>query len=399
MSFYNQKSWFESGRDKTSDPDFSQDLFTTQDLINTSNKFSQQDKIEESFLTPHNSSFQLIDKESQFFTQRYSASQFKDSAAFKINEPSQASSLFFINSQSSKLFSTQGSILDSQATSRTSLHLEIQDSTIQSQSHGQPDSSHEEASQSLVKDDSKFIFNDESQDMEVSDDDKSEIKTFMNSQCSQAQHLNNGKDKTLSEIVDEAVLPKSIVQLRESLEDQSDWIFLSILAGQLCKDSFPMNTYHNLKLSLLLSLASINDESQFPAIPIVAVGQETSHANIIMNFVGKFAERFVSSSFNSFEGSLVNIKDEYIEAGPLMMSKGGVLFIGDWSGLPAKTVSKLLREIETGQVTTEKVQQSVSFESAVWTYWSCSTKVKKDISSINQFMRYVRVLLCPHSHF
>jgi hypothetical protein len=120
-------------------------------------------------------------------------------------------------------------------------------------------------------------------------------------------------------------------------------------------------------------------------MPIVTVGQETSNACIIMNAVGRFAERFVMSTLN-FDGSTVAKNHQVIEAGPHLMARNGIFFIGDWSRLPPKNVMKLLREIETGQILTEKVQQLEPLECAIWTYWSCSAKIKKDQATINQFI-------------
>ena len=184
--------------------------------------------------------------------------------------------------------------------------------------------------------------------------------------------------------VDEVPIPESISILHKTVrQHHSDWAYLSVLSGQLCGDFFPMNAYKNLKLSLLLSLASINVNST--PVPIVAIGKETSHANLLMTKIGQLADRFLTSLIN-FEGSTVETCGT-IHAGPLLLARGGVIYIGDWSRLPAKTVMKLLREVETGQVMTEKVQQSAPLECAVWTFWSCSAKIKRDATTINQFMK------------
>lgn len=103
-----------------------------------------------------------------------------------------------------------------------------------------------------------------------------------------------------------------------------------------------------------------------------------------MNTMGKFAQRFVTSSLPLFEGCL--IKQKSFEAGSILMAKGGVMFVGDWSRVQPKNAMKLLREIETGQVTSEGMQQSLPLKCAVWGFWSGSKKMKKDISSLNQFI-------------
>lgn len=213
-------------------------------------------------------------------------------------------------------------------------------------------------------------------------------ESFSQSQfsCPSQNYSQPSQDPTVIEVDDDdSPIPLSILELRRTLkmEKHSDWTFVSTLAMQLCTDSFPIGAYSNLKLALLLSIASINGGS-IP-IPIVAIGRESSHANVIMNSVGRFADRFVTS-LSSFDGSSVSASGT-IEAGPLLMAKDGVFFVGDWSGLQPKTVAKLLRQIETGQVVTERVQQADPLQCAIWTYWTSSAKVRKDASVINQLMK------------
>lgn len=190
----------------------------------------------------------------------------------------------------------------------------------------------------------------------------------------------NGNDED-----EDLEIPKSILLIYNHVE-RDDWAFLWILSGYLCFEVFPMGAYNNLKLSLLLSLASISKNST--PIQIIAIGRETSHANFLMNSIGKnLATRFITSTKPDFDGSHVDEKG-VIEAGPLMMGTGGVMYIGDWTRLTQKTVSKLLREIETGFVTIEKVQHSVPLETSIWAYWSSSTKIGRDMASLNQFVRW-----------
>lgn len=172
-------------------------------------------------------------------------------------------------------------------------------------------------------------------------------------------------------------VPESIMQLlRDVKEKYSDCTFVSLLARQCCKNFFPSNSYMNLKFSLLLSLASINFNSV--PIPIVAIGQEFHHANTIMNSIGKFSKRFISSSIPKFDGFLEGKK---AVAGPLSMATGGVLRIGLWDFLPLPSILDVLRSIETG-----KINDSNDLNCAIWTYWSAS-EAKKDFKSINQFLK------------
>lgn len=94
--------------------------------------------------------------------------------------------------------------------------------------------------------------------------------------------------------------------------------------------------------------------------------------------------RFLTS-VSTFNGASVN--KSVTEAGPLLMAKNGVFYVGDWSRLPIKNVTSLLRDIETGRVIIDKSQQKPhSLDCAVWSYWCCNTAPKKDLTTLNQFM-------------
>lgn len=378
MSFFSQRSYFSTQTNKPL-PDFSQDLFTTQDCLVSPNDLSQSQ-----ILTAASSS------RSQFYQTANSFStaslihnnndrkdhEDQDEMEHEVNF-SQEVSRFFINQQSGHL----------------------NDNSFAAGDQAEIDFLHQN---------SQFIFN-ESQEMEGIDEDygtdheqaESQVNTFatpfgtQNSQSAPSstfqtlnQRDNNEtydqhSDDDSSEPDDDSIIPKSILQMfKELKKEYSDWTFVSTLVGCLCNDSFPMGTYNNLKLSLLLSIVSVG---QSEPIAIVAIGSETSHANTLMNSVGKLAQRFVRSTMAVFESStdVTNI------AGPLLMAKTGVFSIGDWSRLPSNTALKMYREIETGCVIAEKLQQSDVLECAVWTYWSSSTKFKKDLSSINKFMKSV----------
>lgn len=53
-------------------------------------------------------------------------------------------------------------------------------------------------------------------------------------------------------------IPLSVQKLYEKItKSLSDWSFVYAVAAQLCQDMFPMDCYVNLKMGLLLSIASI----------------------------------------------------------------------------------------------------------------------------------------------
>lgn len=376
MSFFSQRSYFSTQTNKPN-PDFSQDLFTTQDCLVSPNDLSQ------SQILTNTSSFS-----SQFYRTANSfstASQIHNNTDHKYledqNEMEQEEVNF--NPQVSQFFKNHHQIMNENSFAAS-----------------------DQAEIDFLHQNSQFIFNG-SQEMEGIDEDEeidqvqaeSQVCTFatqfgtQNSQLTPSttfQTINErdnnetydqDSDDDSSEPDDDSPIPKSILQMfKELKKEYSDWTFVSTLVGCLCNDSFPMGTYNNLKLSLLLSIVSVG---QSEPIAIVAIGSETSHANTLMNSVGKLAQRFVRSTMTVFESST----DETNIAGPVLMAKTGVFSIGDWSRLSSNTALKMYREIETGCVIAEKLQQSDALECAVWTYWSSSAKFKKDLSSINKFMK------------
>jgi hypothetical protein len=162
----------------------------------------------------------------------------------------------------------------------------------------------------------------------------------------------------------------------------SDWTFISILSGQLCTDKFPMGSYHNLKLALLLSLASSSENP----LHIMAIGSEMSNANMIMHELGELAERFVPVTNKTSDGIIIK-KNGTCEAGSLIMATHGISFIGYWEQLKPKIKTQLIREIETNTLLVQKAQKYVGLESAIWAHWNYAKKIKKDIAAVDQFIK------------
>lgn len=90
--------------------------------------------------------------------------------------------------------------------------------------------------------------------------------------------------------LDDIPIPQSIINMYTMIrKNYSDWVFVYAMTAQLCSDYFPTGTYFNLKQSLLLSIASLN--GSVPPLQIIALGRNTSDANIAMNSIGSLAER------------------------------------------------------------------------------------------------------------
>ena len=94
-------------------------------------------------------------------------------------------------------------------------------------------------------------------------------------------------------------------------------------------------------MSLLLSIASVGPDPKKTPIPIVAVGVNTGDSSSIMNEVGKYADRFVNALIN-ITGATID-KNNSVEAGPLLLAKNGVCFLGDWSMKRSNDTQQVLR--------------------------------------------------------
>lgn len=180
------------------------------------------------------------------------------------------------------------------------------------------------------------------------------------------------------------IIPPSILKIYNEVKEQySDWTFIYILVGQLCSDKFPFGSYHNLKLSLLMSLVTPTRESS--PMHILAIGSEQSDANFIMREIGEFAERFLITTNKTAEVISLS-KNQACEGGSLVMSSCGVAFVGYWQLLKPKVKIQLLREIETNSLMVQKAQKTFPLESIVWAHWNYSKKIKNDMAAIDQFL-------------
>ncbi|KAG5681641.1 hypothetical protein PVAND_011056 [Polypedilum vanderplanki] len=195
--------------------------------------------------------------------------------------------------------------------------------------------------------------------------------------------LETSLNVTIIENDDGDFLPESITKLHKELKNAkfSDYTFISIIAGQLCTEIFPMGVYNNLKIALLMSLVAIKSSP----IHIIAIGQETSHANIIMNTVGKLSQRFLCVGQN-FEGITVKKNSDIVEAGPMSLTMNGIAYIGNWSRLTPKVMNRFLREIEIGVIVVDKLQKNFPLKSTIWSHWSLTKSIKKDTSAVSSFL-------------
>lgn len=169
-------------------------------------------------------------------------------------------------------------------------------------------------------------------------------QVIFSTQYSQTHKLYSQAPVIVNSALDD--IPISILRVFESARrNSSDYAFVYTLAAQLCHRIYPMNSYINLKLSLLLSLASIGPDPSKTPIPIVAVGVSAGDASEIMNQVANIADRFVNALVD-ITGAAIKANN-CVEAGPLLLAKGGVCYMGDWAMKRDNDSHQALRGDET----------------------------------------------------
>lgn len=230
-------------------------------------------------------------------------------------------------------------------------------------------------------------FFDETQKTVHKSNDESDVEMDKSKKSPEKQSIHTFQPLTLNVQnfgnEDLTTLPESIIQLYRAVnESYSDFTFTSIVAGQLCSDKFPTTAYSHLKMPLLMSLVTSRENK----LHIMGVGQDVAHASMIMGSIGKFAQRFLRVTSN-FDEITVN-NNNVIEGGGIILATNGVAFLGNWQRIPQKSTLKLLREIETKTILVDKIQVNCPLEATIWAYWNHTSKMKKDLASISQFIKY-----------
>ncbi|XP_055615341.1 minichromosome maintenance domain-containing protein 2 [Toxorhynchites rutilus septentrionalis] len=183
-------------------------------------------------------------------------------------------------------------------------------------------------------------------------------------------------------------IPASIRNLYSSVREQyNDYCFTYMLAAHLCQNIVPMSAYNELKLSLLLSIASIQrSPGRLQPFHVICLGADTAVAHLLMRSVGQLARRFVIGSFELLAGGRVLAEDNFVECGATTLARTGVCYIGDWAMQKPSNEIRILREIETGQVIIENHPIAYPLECAIWTHWSYSRRAKQDLNALVVFL-------------
>ncbi|XP_062542643.1 minichromosome maintenance domain-containing protein 2 [Armigeres subalbatus] len=181
-------------------------------------------------------------------------------------------------------------------------------------------------------------------------------------------------------------IPSSIRNLYTSVvEKYSDFCFSYMLAAQLCQEEIPMSAFNELKLSLLLSIASVWQTNRSQPFHVIVLGADTSISHLAMTSVGQLARRFMAGMFDPLAGGRV-LEDNFVECGATTLARTGICYIGDWSMQKPSNSARILREIESGQVIIENHPITYPLECAIWSFWNYTKKAKSDLSTIIIFL-------------
>lgn len=188
----------------------------------------------------------------------------------------------------------------------------------------------------------------------------------------------------------------------------SDFSFIYLISAQLCQELMPMECSVEFKMGLLLSLVSIQVsifnqhyfcsfsntliwlqiDSNTAPIPIVGITQNTSFANLLMTQIGNLAARFIAP-VDKFE-TLALKNENFVEANPLLLAKGGVHYIGDWSGLNEPLRNKILKNIDCGYITIDNAPLKYPLHTAIWCYWTNYKNNLNDMKTLGCLIKYVQ---------
>ncbi|KAK6636316.1 hypothetical protein RUM43_009975 [Polyplax serrata] len=199
-------------------------------------------------------------------------------------------------------------------------------------------------------------------------------------------------------------IPESIKNLHFEISQTSPNClssFVIALSSLLGSFLIPTSSFLNLKIGLMLCLATM--EADVP-VPLIAIGSDSLNAKILFQAAGKFAGRYVKySAANSFLGGIIKpgVQADVIcqEAGQLVFAGKGICDLGDWSKFKKEQTNYICQTIESGQILFNKgefgksnLTSFVPLKCSVWAYWS--NRGKNSASSL-QLKRLVNVFGIP----
>ncbi|KAL7742838.1 hypothetical protein ACLKA6_012261 [Drosophila palustris] len=167
-------------------------------------------------------------------------------------------------------------------------------------------------------------------------------------------------------------MPPSIKKLyRLICGKYSDYAFVYALSSQLSQDCVPMECYVYLKMALLISLTSIEQDELRAPISICVICTDSCMANRLLTSIGQLAPRFIGPHEGGQQPSYSGLPSRYnwVQASPLMMAQQGVYYAGDWNRLSRDQTEELEKSMENNSLPVPQLQSEQPLEVAIWTYW------------------------------
>ncbi|KAK7085828.1 hypothetical protein SK128_007484 [Halocaridina rubra] len=131
----------------------------------------------------------------------------------------------------------------------------------------------------------------------------------------------------------------------------SPWSLVLTLAYMFATTVAPAGTFHTLKLSLLLSLASCSPDKA--GLAVLAVGSNTTLLLRLLWYGARFApHNVIHSSLNDLTASYTrdSFGQIWVQAGSLLLAHGGVCVLGDFSKFKKEARHSVCNALESGMV-------------------------------------------------
>ncbi|XP_059470477.1 uncharacterized protein LOC132193671 [Neocloeon triangulifer] len=166
--------------------------------------------------------------------------------------------------------------------------------------------------------------------------------------------------------------------------ENSPWATVAALAMHFGRDMLPYGCLFNVRMNMILSLAS---QGSIRPLPLLVLGQENVLASRIMESAAKLSYRsLIHGCQNTISGVARkwedNRENHCVEAGSLVLASEGVCLVGDWTGLKNEAKTEFKSAIEKGFATVKLPNKPLEFpmKASVWTH--CSQLDKKMLKPV-----------------
>ncbi|XP_017777969.1 PREDICTED: uncharacterized protein LOC108563725 [Nicrophorus vespilloides] len=162
--------------------------------------------------------------------------------------------------------------------------------------------------------------------------------------------------------------------------DGNAWAFVKVLAASIGRSFIPEGMFMQLRLGLILSLASVNFR---PPIPILAICDDDEPVQRLMREALSLTARCTRPVIdNNLAGVYSN---GWLQAGSLQLASRGVCFLGHWESYVGRKGQAVRDAVVSGRIT---LPGSVYFEplhTAIWTY--CNRPNRKNINKLETLLK------------